>query len=133
LRGVQTISNRAVTVQLTVHTDHPFWDSPVHDAPMHFDQIAARYVGFAGTPTARVEDFAGVDYTHFTDAAGNPVRWRNCLGALYNPPDSGTMHFYPAGHVFVDYASFMTYNVGTSGHLNSDGLCAVQRNYPSPL
>jgi hypothetical protein len=131
LRGVQPISNKAVTAQLTIHTDHPFWDSPMHDSPLHFDQIAARYVGVNNTPTARVEDFAGVDFTHFTDPAGNPLPWRNCLGSLYTPPDSFTMHFNPAGHALADYEAFMVYNESTSGHLNSDGLCSVKRNFAS--
>lgn len=126
-RGVYLFSNKSSTVQLTIHSDHPFWDSPVHDAPLHFDQIAARYVGVSGTPTARAEDFAGVDFTHFTDAAGNPLPWRNCLGPFYTPPDNGTMHFDAAGLALADYREFMTYNVSTEGHLNSDGLCAVQR------
>jgi hypothetical protein len=33
---------------------------------------------------------------------------------------------------FRDYADFSTYNQSTQGHLNSDGLCVVQRHYPSP-
>ncbi len=31
-----------------------------------------------------------------------------------------------------DYYDFTTYNQSTQGHLNSDGLCYVKRNYPSP-
>ena len=31
-----------------------------------------------------------------------------------------------------DYRDFMTYDQSTQGHLNSDGLCFVKRNYPSP-
>jgi hypothetical protein len=32
-----------------------------------------------------------------------------------------------------DYYDFATYNQSTQGHLNSDGLCFVRRNYQSPL
>jgi hypothetical protein len=32
-----------------------------------------------------------------------------------------------------DYYDFATYNQSTQGHLNADGLCAVERHYPSPL
>jgi hypothetical protein len=131
-RGIYAFANKTAIAQLTVHTDHPFWDSPVHDASLHFDQIAARYAGVSVTPTASVEDFAGVDYTHFTDSAGNALPWRNCLGSLYTPPDSFTMHFDPQGHSLVDYEAFMTYNQSTQGHLNSDGLCSVNRHYASP-
>jgi hypothetical protein len=119
LRGLYTYSNKSATVQLTLHTDHPFWDSPVHDAPLHFDQIAAHYVGATETPTASIEDFVGADYTNFTDATGAALPWRNCLGSLYTPPDNGTMHFDPAGLALPDYASFMVYNLSTAGHLNS--------------
>ena len=31
-----------------------------------------------------------------------------------------------------DYYDFTTYDQSTQGHLNSDGLCYVKRNYPSP-
>ncbi len=31
-----------------------------------------------------------------------------------------------------DDAAFMTYNQSTQGHLNADGLCFVERHYPSP-
>jgi hypothetical protein len=31
-----------------------------------------------------------------------------------------------------DYYDFATYDQSTQGHLNSDGLCAVERHYPSP-
>ncbi len=31
-----------------------------------------------------------------------------------------------------DLYDYMTYNQSTQGHLNSDGLCYVQRHYPSP-
>ena len=47
------------------------------------------------------------------------------LGVPYDPngdPNS----------VVRDYRDFMTYDQSTQGHLNSDGLCFVKRNYPSP-
>jgi hypothetical protein len=31
-----------------------------------------------------------------------------------------------------DYYDYATYDQSTQGHLNSDGLCAVERHYPSP-
>jgi hypothetical protein len=31
-----------------------------------------------------------------------------------------------------DYYTYSTYNQSTQGHLNSDGLCYVDRHYPSP-
>jgi hypothetical protein len=140
-RGIAIKGNQAVTAQLTIHTDHPFWESFVHDSPAHFDQIAARYVGVSGIPTARLEDMKGVDPTGFTDSLGHPLPWRSCTKD-YLPPDPGTMHFDTAGipvdlagdpaKSIRDYADFMTYDQSTQGHLNADGLCFVKRNYPSP-
>jgi hypothetical protein len=140
-RGIIIRQNQAVTAQVTIHTDHPFWDSFAHDTPPHFDPIAARYVGAAGTPTASLEDMKGVDFTGFTDKEGNKLPWRSC-SKDYTPPDMGTMHFDtngiavdPSGDpskVLRDYYDFMTYGLSTQGHLNADGLCFTRRNYPSP-
>lgn len=141
-RGIYTFGNKHAIAQVTIHTDHPFWDSIVHDSPLHFDQVAARYLGLSGTPTAIVEDFAATDFTHFTDAQGNALPWRSCVGSAFTPPDTGTMHFDPrgvpvnpsdqSGHSLRNYADYMRYNQSTQGHLNSDGLCYVRRNFPSP-
>jgi hypothetical protein len=141
-RGVQVRSNTFVVAQVTIHTDHPFWESVVHDSPAHFDSIAAHYVGSdGGTPTARLEDFVGVDFTAFEDGAGHALPWRACL-STYTPPGTGQMSFDPQGvpvnpsaspdQALRDFADYLTYNQSTQGHLNSDGLCYVKRNYPSP-
>jgi len=128
-RGIYAFGNKTSIAQVTIHTDHPFWDSTVHDSPMHFDQIAARYTGSAGTPTAVVEDMTPVDYTHFTDAQGNALPWRDCVKLDFVPPDNGTMHFADAaGATLHNYAEYMTYDQRTQGHLNSDGLCYVKPN-----
>ncbi len=60
-RGIIIKGNQPVTGQLTVHTDHPFWESFVHDSPAHFDMIAAQYTLSTSTPTAVLEDLKGVD------------------------------------------------------------------------
>jgi hypothetical protein len=137
---------------VTVHTDHPFWDSVIHDSPAHFDQFAARVAGAATAPGAdagtlpmvTLESTKGVDYTAITDAAGKALQWRYCV----EPPTdahaklSGAMSFDPQSvpHAVSsnpstglrDYYDFATYDQSTQGHLNSDGLCFVRRNYPSP-
>jgi hypothetical protein len=132
-RGIYAYNNQASIAQVTIHTDHVFWDSTAHDSSLHFDQIAARYTGSTGTPTAVVEDMTSVDFTHFTDAQGNALPWRNCVSNLgvsnFFPPDNGTMHFNNAsGATLHNYAEFMTYDQHTQGHLNSDGLCYVKSN-----
>jgi hypothetical protein len=144
-RGVAFQTNASVIAQVTMHTDHPFWDSVLHDSPAHFDQFAARVVGQdGGMPTVTLEMTKGVDYTGYTDALGNVLSWRYCT----EPPTdvhakfTGPMRFDPQSvppatgsdpvSGLRDYFDFATYNQSTQGHLNSDGLCVVQRHYPSP-
>ena len=144
-RGIAFPSNSGVVGQVTIHTDHPFWDSTVHDSPAHFDQFAARAVGQdAGEATVTLEDTLGVDYTAYTDALNRPVNWRYCVEPPTDahPKRTGPMAFDPgsvphasgtdAATGLRDYYDFATYNQSTQGHLNSDGLCFVKRNYPSP-
>jgi hypothetical protein len=116
----------------------------LHDSPAHFDQFAARVSNQTGTPTATLEMTQGLDYTAYTDAAGTPLNWRYCM----DPPTdvhaqfNGAMSFDPqtVAHSpdnnpadgLRDYYDFATYNQSTQGHLNSDGLCFVKHNYPSP-
>jgi len=141
-RGVQVAANQTVIAQVTVHTDHPFWESFVHDTPAHFDQLAALATG--GNLT--LDATKGVDYTHFKFGSQD-LPWRNCVGTLfagsYNPPnsnpymtfDSLSIPYNPAGDPSTsmrDYYDYMTYDQSTQGHLNSDGLCFVQRHYSSP-
>ena len=117
---------------MTVHTDHPFWDSVLHDSPAHFDQFAARLAGRAdaGTPLVTLDLTKGVDYTAYTDAQNKTLQWRYCIDPPtdVHPKLTGTMSFDPqsvphsssdpaAG--LRDYDDFSTYNQSTQGHLNS--------------
>jgi hypothetical protein len=144
-RGIAFKDSQSVVAQVTLHTDHPFWDSVLHDSPAHFDQFAARVLGQdAGTPTVTLAMTKGVDYTAYTDALGNQLQWRYCIAPPtdVHPQLTGDMAFDPqtVPHCtgrnpatgLCDYADFATYNQSTQGHLNSDGLCFVRRNYPSP-
>ena len=128
-RGLYVYDNKAAIAQVTIHTDHPFWDGTTHDSAPHFDPFAARYTGTSSTPTAVVEDFVSVDYTDFADAQGNALPWRNCVGSSFTPPDTSSMHFLnTAGVKLRNFAEFMTFNQRTQGHFNSDGLCYVRAN-----
>ncbi|HVW27857.1 MAG TPA: hypothetical protein VHC69_20970 [Polyangiaceae bacterium] len=141
-RGVQVKANQTVTAQVTVHTDHPFWESFVHDSPAHFDQLAALATKDAqGNYNVTLDDTTGVDYTAF-ESGSDPLPWRSCL-STYTPPnmnkqmgfDSLTIPYNPSGDPSTsmrDYHDYMTYDQSTQGHLNSDGLCFVERHYPSP-
>ncbi|GAC1545110.1 MAG: hypothetical protein NVS3B10_09280 [Polyangiales bacterium] len=147
-RGVALKDGSSVIAQITLHTDHPFWDSVIHDSPAHFDQLAARAVGqppsAATAPTVTLESLRGVDYTAVTDANGVALEWRYCAPP---PTDAhgklvGAMSFDPQSVPHAtngdpatglrDLYDFATYDQSTQGHLDSNGLCFVKRNYPSP-
>jgi hypothetical protein len=145
LRGIALRANASVIAQITFHTDHPFWDSVLHDSPVHFDPFAARAVGRAAdSPPLGLESLVGVDYTAFTDALGRPVDWRYCVAPPtdVHPKLSGAMRLDPQAVPHApssdpaaglrDAYDFVTYDQSTQGHLNSDGLCFVRRGYPSP-
>jgi hypothetical protein len=141
-RGIQIPSEGAIA-QVTFHSDHPFWESFVHDSPAHFDQLAALAKKQSdGSFLVTLDDTVGVNYRSFTDAEKNPLPWRACAPG-YTPPnsaaqmgfDSLSISFNPSGdphQVMRDYHDYMQYNQSTQGHLNSDGLCFVRRGYPSP-
>jgi hypothetical protein len=141
-RGIQTTANESTIAQLTFHIDHVFWESFVHDSPAHFDQFASKFAGMT-TPTATLEDFKGYGLKPFVDPQGHQVPFRSCVDvATYAPPGDGAMTFdtlsinvNPTGdpaNVIRDFYDYVTYNHSTFGHLNSDGLSSVDRQYPSP-
>jgi hypothetical protein len=143
-RGVALESGRSVVAQVTLHTDHPFWDGVVHDSPAHFDPFVARVVGQPGTPLVTLESTKGVDYTAYTDATGKLLEWRYCVEPPtdVHPKLTGAMRFDPGSVPHArggdpstglrDYYDFVTYDQSTQGHLNADGLCFVRRRYPAP-
>jgi hypothetical protein len=157
-RGIQVSSSQSTIAQVTVHMDHPFWESFAEDSPVHWDQIAAQYVGVdagsTGIPEARTEDMIGVPFYAFTDHTGTPLPWRNCAGSYYTPPGNGQMAFSTlsvpvnpqgtcSGQLNVDYTKancpsirdyydYIRYTQSTQGHLNSQGLCFIDRQYPAP-
>ncbi|WP_394848129.1 hypothetical protein LZC95_11770 [Pendulispora brunnea] len=129
-RGVQVLQNKTVTAQLTLHTDHIFWDSTLHDSPLHFDHIAARYVGQASpgdVPTASLADFENRAINPVVDGKGNPVPWRSCVGDNEYKLPSGNVTFED-NIGLQSLADFLSYNERNMGHLNADGLCAVKAN-----
>jgi len=123
--------------QLTVHLEHPFFDTTAHDeAKPFFDQIAAAAKNGAVT----LDDLATLDPTSFPLDATSKLPWRSCLADV--PPKSGERGF-DTGSLAVNrngdpantlrhYADYMAYSESSMGHLNADGLCAVKRKYPSP-
>ena len=43
IRGVQASPSESEIEQVTLHMDHPFWESFQEDSPVHWDQVAAQY------------------------------------------------------------------------------------------
>jgi hypothetical protein len=154
-RGVFASASSSTTTQVTVHMDHPFWESFAEDTPVHWDNIAAQYVGSTANPVpVTTEDFVGVGFHPWFDKAGTPLPWRNCVGPNYTPPGNGQMFFStlsvpinPQGTctgsigqdytqdscMYIrDYYDYLRYTQSTQGHLNSQGLCFIDRQYPAP-
>lgn len=146
-RGVQLGANGAeAVVQMTLHNDHPFWDALEEDAPLRFDAIAVRKSVASGAAPATVTvtnaDLTGVDFEAVNDAQGNRVPFRYCgavqmgertMGGLVLDPKGVPVN--PAGGAagLKDLSDYMAYNLSTFGHANAgEGLCVVERKYPSP-
>lgn len=137
-RGVQVSPHGETLAQITLHVDHPFWSTVDHDAAeLYFDQLAA-----AASPDGDLvlDDLATLDFTSFKDKDGRPLPWRSCIAS--KPVKRGTRKF-DSGSVPVDpnaapsaalrhYADFVSYQQSTQGHLNADGLCAIERLFPAP-
>jgi hypothetical protein len=152
VRGVQSSTSQSEVEQVTVHMDHPFWESFEENTPVHWDQIAAQYIGQTN-PTAHLDDLKGVPFSPFQDKRGAVMPWHGCESA-YSPPGNGAMSFSTLsvpidpngtcsgtiGQDFTtancksirDYYDFIRYTQSTQGHLNSQGLCYIDRQYPAP-
>ena len=152
VRGVQSSSSQSEVEQVTVHMDHPFWESFEEDTPVHWNQIAAQYIG-QKNPVAHLGDFKGVPFSPFKDNSGVVMPWQWCESA-YSPPNNAAMSFSTLsvpidpngtctgviGQDFTkancksirDYYDYIRYTQSTQGHLNSQGLCYIDRQYPAP-
>jgi hypothetical protein len=140
-RGVAVPANAAALAQITIHLEHAFFSSTVHDPPLRFDQLAARLVGKAEGTVISLDDASGVDPTAFVDGQGSPLPFRSCDGSALPVGkqlrfDSGSVPVDPGAKpssALRDYRDFIQYVQSTQGHLNGgDGLCFVERRYPSP-
>jgi len=133
-RGVQSNPNQTTTVQLTLHTDHTFWDTlNVEGTPLHFDPIAAQASSF-GTPATpgevTIDDLTNVDVSAFTARDGRALPWRS-LVPDYGAP-AGQMSYDANGTQFAlpnSLASYLAYSAASGGHMNADGECEVQNDF----
>jgi hypothetical protein len=133
-RGIQANANASTTVQITLHTDHAFWDTlNVEGTPLHFDPIAAQAssYGMPGTPgRVTTTDLANVDVTGFTTRAGQPLPWRSVVPDYTAP--GGQMTYNPNGTSFSranSLAAYLAYSAASGGHMNADGECEVRNDF----
>ncbi|MFO0659987.1 MAG: hypothetical protein U0165_09180 [Polyangiaceae bacterium] len=126
-RGVFIRANEPNVAQVTVHTDHIFWDSLVHDSPAHFDAFALFAKNTTGGKAeVTLEDLAAADFTSFSLVGGKPLPWRSCVdSSLYTLPTSNPMNYQDNGLGLKSFEQFVETAAATMGHLNADGLCYV--------
>lgn len=133
-RGVQANATKATVAQITIHTDHGFWDTlNVEGTPLHFDPIAANASTY-GTPdepgVVTIDDLVGVDVTGFTTKDGDILPARS-LVADYTAPE-GQLKYDQNGTSFKQvnsFASYLGYSAASGGHLNADGECEIKNNF----
>ena len=143
-RGVQTASNAESVAQVTFHLDHPFWEALSEDSPQRWDLIAARKTVATGVGPASADvtlaDLA-IDFQAAKDAQNMAIPWRTCGPVQVGERTTGTVSYdpvnvpvNPAGGTagLKDLVDYMTYNLSTFGHLNNDGLCFPDRQFPAP-
>jgi hypothetical protein len=133
-RGIQANANASTTVQITLHTDHAFWDTlNVEGTPLHFDPIAAQAstYGTPGSPgTVTTADLTNVDVTGLTTRGGQPLPWRSVVPDFTAPP--GQMTYDPNGTSFSaanSLAAYLAYSAASGGHMNADGECEVSNDF----
>jgi hypothetical protein len=133
-RGIQANAGGTTIVQLTLHTDHAFWDRlNVEGTPLHFDPIAARASsdGPPATPgQVDIDDLANADVSALTTRDGAPLPWRSVVPDYTAPP--GQMSYDANGTAFSapnSLAAYLAYSAASGGHLNADGECEVRNNF----
>jgi hypothetical protein len=142
-RGLIVSPSQQIIAQLTIHTDHSFWENFDSDGPpAHFDQfavVARRQPDLSYL--VQLEDTFLENYTAF------PVPWRYCRTDLtgYIPPDTLPRMRFEQGRFydptltqplssytsFRDYYDFTSHVQSSQGHLNANGLCFNDRQFPS--
>lgn len=124
-RGLTIKSDETTIAQLTLHPDHPFWDSREEDAPLRFDAFAlvAQAKSADPVPTVTFEDFIGVPFAPIS-AGGKTLPSRTCSPA--EAGSAGDLSYDPKGASFADLHDFILDRQSTQAHLNADGLCVVK-------
>lgn len=128
-RGVQTLPNQATAVQLTIHTDHLFWDTlDVEGTPLHFDHIASQARFDPDNPdvpgVVTSDDLASVLLnTMYVRGTTTTLPSRTYVDDY--APTQGTFVPNPGGSGITTLLDYLTYSQASGGHLNADGECEV--------
>ncbi len=133
-RGIQPSSNGGTIVQITLHTDHAFWDTlNVEGTPLHFDSIAAQALGDGTADAPGVvtsDDLVDVDITGFETRDGQVLPARSLVSDYQAP--AGQLRFDSNGTSFDEansFLSYLAYSAASGGHLNADGECEVKNHF----
>ncbi|HEU4538365.1 MAG TPA: hypothetical protein VFS00_29800, partial [Polyangiaceae bacterium] len=124
-RGVQTLPNQAAAVQITIHTDHLFWNTlDVEGTPLHFDHLASQARFDAANPAAPGEltsdDLAGVLLnTMYVRGTTTTLPSRTYVDDY--TPTQGTFVPNPGGTGITTLLDYLAYSQASGGHLNADG------------
>jgi hypothetical protein len=133
-RGVQVDSNGAVVAQVTMHTDHVFWDKLKQEGtPLRMDYIAA----WAGSDTnATPLDLGTLGdkplATTFADGTPLPDRapYLNNPTGKFTSDQSNPMQVtldlngVPSSNI-AGLSNFMAFSAQSQTHLNANGLCYI--------
>ena len=130
LPGVAPNANNAVTAQITLHIDHLFWGAlGAEDPPLRFDHIASRARGTGALGEVTMDDLMGVVPTNLRDRMNRAVADRGGQTMGYTARDPNALSFDLGGNTGLnDLRDFIAFSQRASGHLNSEGLCAVRPN-----
>ncbi len=135
-RGVQTNNNGTYVAQITVHVDHLFWDTLLHEGePLRFDPIAT----WAPAGTTEANPFFLNDLsqqplaTVFSDGGvplpdRGPFMTGNGLPPFMSHqanPNQVIMNTSGINSFPNVYPDFMVFSVQSQMHLNAQGLCYV--------
>jgi hypothetical protein len=133
-RGIQVDSNGAVIAQVTIHTDHVFWDKlKLEGTPLRMDYIAV----WAGSDTIATPldlGMLGDKPIATTFADGTPLPDR--APYLNNPTGTFTSDQANPAQVTLNLngvtasniaglSNFMAFSAQSQTHLNANGLCYI--------
>jgi len=134
-RGVQTNNNGTYVAQITLHADHVFWDTLLHEGePLRLDPVVA----WAPPATTAIDPFFVNDLTQqglatvFQGDAGTtlpdrgPYMTGNGLQPfISNQPNPNQVIMNTSGiNGFPRlYPDFMAFSAQSQMHLNAQGLC----------